>query len=273
MFKQPYKLLVVDIDGTLMNSRGVISAEDKEALTRVRRMGITVAISTGRAMQATKWVLEQLGIDGFHMFYDGSLVSNPWTGQVIYAETIARDVVLAAVSFARRTGLHIDVYSPAHYYAEKEDWATEVRRKFFKMEPVLTDLYEISRKERIIKATVIVRTDPERAKAMDFEKEFRDRLLFSWTTTPAYPELDFINLVSPRVSKGRALEELANYLKIPLSQVVAIGDGINDVSLLKVAGLAVAMGNCVEELKSVAHSVTHDVDHSGVAEAVKRYIG
>jgi 5-amino-6-(5-phospho-D-ribitylamino)uracil phosphatase len=195
-----------------------------------------------------------LGIDGFHMFYDGALVSNPWTGQLLYAETIARDIVLAAVTFAKRSGLHIDVYSPSQFYAEKEDWATEVRRKFFKMEPVLTDLYEISRKERIIKATVIVRTDPERAKAMDFEREFKDKLSFSWTTTPAYPELDFINLVSPRVSKGRALE-------------------VNDVSLLKIAGLAVAMGNCVEELKSVAHTVTHDVDHSGVAEAIKKYIG
>jgi 5-amino-6-(5-phospho-D-ribitylamino)uracil phosphatase len=271
--KQPYKLLVVDIDGTLMNSRGVISPEDMEALTRVRRMGLTVAISTGRAVQASHWVLDQLKCDGYHMFYDGALLSNPWTGQVLYAETIGRDLVLQAVKYAHQNNLHIDVYSAAQYYAGKDDWAVELRRTFFRMEPIVADLSEVARKERIIKATVIVRTDAERAKAMDFEKQFRDKLLFSWTTTPAYPEIDFINLVSPKVSKGRALEELCTHMKVPLSQVVAIGDGINDLSMLKNAGLAVAMGNCVEELKSIAHCVTHDVDHSGVAEAIKKYLG
>jgi 5-amino-6-(5-phospho-D-ribitylamino)uracil phosphatase len=270
--KQPYKLLVVDIDGTLMNSRGIISAEDMEALTRVRRMGITVAISTGRAMQGAQWVLDQLKFDGYHMFYDGALLSNPWTGHVLYAETIGRDMVLQAVNFAHQSNLHIDVYSAAQYYAEKDDWAVEMRRKFFRMEPVFADLSDTARKERIIKAAVIVRTDAERAKAMNFEKQFRDKIFFSWTTTPAFPEIDFINLVSPKVSKGKALEELCTFMKVPLSQVAAIGDGINDVSMLQKVRLAIAMGNCVEELKTIAHCVTHDVDHNGVAEAIKKYL-
>ena len=83
------------------------------------------------------------------------------------------------------------------------------------------------------------------------------------------PEL----LVSDREAAVSALEELCAHMKVPLSQVVAIGDGINDVSMLKNVGLAVAMGNCVDELKSIAHCVTHDVDHSGVAEAIKKYLG
>ena len=90
--------------------------------------------------------------------------------------------------------------------------------------------------------------------------------------TPAYPDVDFINVVSPKVSKGKALEELCAFYRVPLSQVVAIGDGANDLSLLKMAGLAVAMGNSVDELKSIADVITEDVDHNGVAEIIKRFL-
>jgi Cof subfamily protein (haloacid dehalogenase superfamily) len=270
--KQPYKLLVVDIDGTLMNSRGAISAEDIEAITKARRMGVTVAVSTGRAAMASKWVLEQLGLDGYHIFFDGALVSNPHTNHEIYAETINRDLIRQTIDTARKSNLHVDVYSSSRYFADREDWAVEIRRRFFRIEPTIANLNDVVRKERIIKGTLIVRTDAEKAQAIDIEKQLRGKLAFSWTMTPAYPEVDFINIVSPEVSKGTALEALCAFLKVPLSQVIAIGDGVNDVSLLKKAGLAVAMSNCVAELKTVAHTLTHDVDHSGVAEAVRKWV-
>jgi hypothetical protein len=74
------------------------------------------------------------------------------------------------------------------------------------------------------------------------------------------------------VSKGRALEALASYLGIPLAEVMAIGDGINDIPLLSLAGLAVAMGNASDEVKAVADYVTLDVDHSGVAAAIEKFL-
>ena len=92
------------------------------------------------------------------------------------------------------------------------------------------------------------------------------------TKTPAYPEVDFINVLAPEVSKGKALEALASYLGIALNEVIAIGDGANDVSLLSKAGLAIAMDNGTAELKAVADYVTLDVDHSGVAAAIERFL-
>jgi hydroxymethylpyrimidine pyrophosphatase-like HAD family hydrolase len=124
----------------------------------------------------------------------------------------------------------------------------------------------------VIKGTVIVRDPVEKSIAREFQEKFRGKLLFSWTMTPAYPDVDFINVISPNVSKGKALEELCNFYAVQLSQVVAVGDGVNDISLLKNAGLPVAMGNAVGDLKSIAHFVTGDVDHSGLAEAIKKYL-
>lgn len=270
--KKRYKLLVVDIDGTLLNSRGVISSEDVQAIARVRERGVRVALSTGRAAMAAGWVLDHLQLDGYHIFYDGALVFNPVTGRESYAEPIDSSLAREALDSARQSGVHIDLYSSTRYFIEREDWAADIRRQFFRLTPTISSLDEVCKNERIIKGTLIVRSGAEREHALQIQDHFRGRLTFSWTMTPAYHDIDFINILSVKVSKGRALEELCRLLKVPLADVVAIGDGVNDVSLLKKAGLAVAMGNCVDELKSVAHIVTHDVDHSGVAEAIKSYV-
>lgn len=267
-----YKLLVVDIDGTLLNSRGVISSEDTEAIARVGKAGVRVVLSTGRAAMASTWILDYLHLDGYHIFFDGALVFDPIQKKEAYVETINSDLARQAIDFARKHNLKFDLYSSTRYFVEQESWAVDIRRQFFRIEPTFKNLDEVCRQERIIKGTVIVRTPAEKSRAREFQNEFNGRLSFSWTTTPAYPDVSFINVISPKVSKGKALEALCTVLKIPLSQVVAIGDGVNDVPLLKAAGLAIAMGNCVDELKSVAHIVTHDVDHSGVAEAIRGFL-
>ena len=131
--------------------------------------------------------------------------------------------------------------------------------------PTIVDFTEVLDQERMIKGTLVVKSDEDKAKAKDFCLHFQDRLHFSWTGTPAYPGVDFINVVACDVSKG-------NFLEIDLAEVMAIGDGVNDISLLSSAGLAVAMGNAADELKAVADYVTLDVDHHGVAAAVEKFL-
>ena len=74
-----YKLLVIDIDGTLLDKRGIISDEDTKALARAKAAGIRVSLSTGRAVKACTKILSQLALDGYHIFFDGALVCNPET--------------------------------------------------------------------------------------------------------------------------------------------------------------------------------------------------
>ena len=112
----------------------------------------------------------------------------------------------------------------------------------------------------------------EAAKAKHFCRHFEDSLHFSWARTPAYAGVDFINVLAPEVSKGKALEALALYLGVAMSDVMAVGDGPNDIPLLSAAGLAVAMGNAMDELRAVADYVTLDVKHSGLAAAVEKFL-
>ena len=267
-----FRLLVVDIDGTLINRAGDISAADRQALARAIEKGIGVSLSTGRVGQACRKVIELLSLDGYHVFADGALVADPQSDREIYVEPIPRGLVKEMVEFVHGHEMRIDFYSSRQFFVEKEDWATDIRRKFSGLEPTLTDLSNIWQSERIIKGTLVVRSPKEKAQADRFYRHFNDHLNFSWTTTPAYPDVDFINVISQEVSKGRALEELASFLGIELFEVVAIGNGDNDISLLSTAGLGIAMGNSPDGLKAVADHVVPDVEHSGVAVAVEKFV-
>ena len=265
-----YRLLVVDVDGTLLDKKRAISAENREALSRVRESGILLALSTGRAARACRGVIEQLSLDGCHIFFDGALVSNVESGNEVFVQPISPAVVRQMIDFAHRHEIDLELYSAAHYFAERETWSTYAHREFFDIEPTITDFDSIS--ERIIKGGLVLTTDEEREKARRFQSWFDDSLHLSWAKTPAYPDIDFINVLTPKVSKGKALEALASHLGVPLGEVMAVGDGANDISLLETAGLAVAMGNAPEAVKAVADHVTLDVAESGLAAAVREFL-
>lgn len=265
-------LLVVDIDGTLLNRSGCISAEDKKALARAGEAGIRVSLSTGRAIQACRGILDDLLLDGYHMFFDGAVVADPRASEEVYVEPISPELVRPMVDYIRQQEIVIELYSAAKYFVEWENWATDIRREFFGLEPTIADFGSVCQRERIIKATLPVRSAEEKARVTRFHRHFAGRLNFSWTRTPAYPDVDFVNVVDREVSKGKALEELASFLGIPLARVAAIGNGVNDVSLLSTAGLAIAMDDAPDELKAVADHVTPDVEHSGVAAAVEEFV-
>jgi len=270
-----YKLLVTDIDGTLLGRDGSISVGDKKALAEVNDSGIKVSLSTGRTLLSAMKIINQLPLDGYHILFDGALVFNPSRNEEVYAQPINKALVKEAVEFARLHGINLELYSTSQYFVERESWASDIRREYFGIYPTLVDFTDIWERERIIKGTVAVHSAEEKAGAESLCRQFRDdlkELHFSWTTTPAYPGVDFVNIVAPGVSKGEALEALASYLGIPLTEVMAIGDERNDVSLLAAAGLAVAMGNAADEVKAVADYVTLDVDHSGVAAAINKFL-
>ena len=266
----PYKLLVVDIDGTLVNRHGDISAADEKALAKTRALGIRVAISTGRGTQSSRSIIDRLSLDGYHIFCDGALVSNPGQDDEVCAWPISQAMVRELVAVARLQHIDLELFSDTHYFVERETWSTEAHRQFFGVASTMVDFNQLE--ARVIKGGLVATTPEEAARARDFCHQFEDRLHFSFARTPAYPGIDFINILSPGVSKGKALEALASHLGIPLVEVIAAGDGTNDVSLLASAGLAIAMGNALDEVKAVADYITLDVDHSGLAAALNQFL-
>jgi Cof subfamily protein (haloacid dehalogenase superfamily) len=265
-----YKLLVVDIDGTIIGKGGQVSAEDREALAKVRRKGVGVSLSTGRAVPSCRPIIKQLALDGYHIFCDGALVSN--LDKEIYAKPIDSGVVREGIEFARQHEVYLELYSASQFFIERENWATKIHREFFNLEPTVVDFSGLWEWERIIKWGLVTASPEETAKVNSFRLHFERRLHFSPARSPAYPAVEFFNVVDLGVSKGKALAALTSHLGIELTEVMAIGDGSNDIPLLSSVGLAVAMGNAADKVKAVAHHITLDVDHSGLAAAVKKFL-
>jgi len=267
-----YKLLVVDIDGTLVGKDGNVLPQDREALAKARDSGIKVSLSTGRAAQACLSLISQLALDSYHIFFDGALVTSPTQNEEVYAQLLSKGVVREAIKFARLNDIDIDLYSTTHYFIARETWSSKVHHDFFSLQPILVDFNQLCQRERIIKLGMVATSPQETANAEKFHRRFKDSLHFSWVRTPAFPGVDFINVVAPGVSKGKALEALASHLGISLTEVIAIGDGANDIPLLSLAGLGIAMGNAPAEVKAAADYTTLDIDRGGVAAAIQKFL-
>ena len=267
-----YKLLVIDIDGTLINNEGNISDENSEALALAMNAGIQIALSTGRSVKSCLRYLEELSLDSYHIFFDGALVSCPATEEHIYVQHLEAEAVKQLVEFARETNADIEITSINNYYSERETWSTHAKRQFFGVETTIGDLTGIWNREQIIRADLVISNPEEEARATAFIDYFKEKLQFTEAHSPRLPDVRFINMTSPGLSKGKALEALAKHLGIGLKATVAVGDWINDIPLLTTAGLGIAMGNAHDDLKEVADHVTLDVEKHGLAAAIKRFL-
>lgn len=269
----PYKLLVVDLDGTLIGKAGAIREDDIHALTGARNKGIKVALSTGRMPQACSGFFTKLPLDGFHIFYDGALVSRFPGGPAIFSQGLGKDLARDVVLQARQRHLYLEIYTTRAYFTEKRTEATTIHSRLLGIEPEVKDLLDVvSQEGEIIKAGSIIQSEPERTNLQEFEKYFQGRLRVTTATAADFPDVVFVNLVHSSVSKGKALEALVRHIGITSEEVMAIGDGENDIPLLETAGMGIAMGNASAKVKMAARAVTLRQEEGGVAFAIKKYL-
>jgi Cof subfamily protein (haloacid dehalogenase superfamily) len=199
------------------------------------------------------------------------LIYAPFSHSVVYSMPIDPAVIKEAIAYCRSNGVYLELYSREVFFAEKENWSDDIHQNFFGVSPTFVNFDDIADEEQILKAELVVHNPEEAAEAKKLADCFDGKLSYSVAYTPAFTDVEFLNLVNPRVSKGAALKHLAGELGAYYTEIIAIGDGLNDISLLKEAGNAVAMGNAPDEVKQVCQYTTLDVDHHGVAEAIKYF--
>lgn len=264
------KLLALDLDGTLTNSQKEISAGNHAALDQARARGTALVLASGRPQLGIRKLAAELQFQekgGLILACNGGDIVDCKNGKTVFHQGIAMELVPKICEAGRELGLHLVNYDETHIYCERPDGEYVQRESFC----CGTEILKAERLEDVIKEAppkFIAADDPELLqKALPvFEERFG-----AWLNL-GFSERYFMEITPKGVDKAYGLSRIADYLGITRENVMAMGDGFNDISMLQYAGLSVAMGNAFDEVKAAAMEVTATNDEDGVARAVEQYI-
>ncbi len=260
-------LVAIDLDGTLLTSDKRLSVKAIEAVGEVRKRGIKVVLATARPPRTVREIYEYLKLNTHQINYNGALIQHPEHESPLRHEPISPDLAYAICTVARKTDskciIALEILDK--WYTDKHDptLVTETSKKFKPdyVGPLLEPL-----KQPITKLLVMAPAD----RMAIIRKVLVERYKRAATLVIAEDHLTQIS--SYQADKGRALAYLCKKYKIDPQHTLAIGDGPNDVGMLRFAGLGVAMGNAYDEVKAVADVVAPSNDADGVAHTLWKYI-
>lgn len=264
------KLCTIDLDGTLFDNVKNISEQNKKAIAEAQKNGCKIVIASGRPIHGVVPVLEQLNLfksDDYVICYNGAKVFNTNTADIIYTSTINGKTVKELYQESKRLNLNF------HAFRKNEELVTDVPNPYTDVEVrinhieyKLIDFMKIADDEEFLKC-MMVGEDENLTKAMTtLNPKYYDEYCVVRSSKI------FLEFLNKQTNKGSALEALAKYLKIDIKDTMAIGDAGNDLSMIKLAGVGVAMGNSFEEVKKAANFITATNEESGVAVAINKFV-
>ncbi len=262
MQKMNYPLIVSDFDGTLVKRDGTVSEKNKKAIEKYVAAGGKFAISTGRMPAGILNRARELGLKGMVCCCQGAIILDIESGKVLSEGRISHEITLKACEKMEELGLHIHVYDLWEYYANMDDHHLAYYENAVKVKAqrVLDkSISQFVKETGLCSYKVLAMVDAnenERFMSQLAKHKFEGCEL---TRSAEY----LIEIVNTKYSKGTAVEELARHYNIPINKTIGIGDQLNDLPMIKTAGLGVAVQNADVGLKAEADYIcdlTHEED-------------
>ncbi len=269
-----YKLICLDMDGTFLNSEGKVSERNIKAVRKAHEKGAKVAVCTGRLYTSAKFYAEMLGVKVPVIASNGAYIREKDKEEVIYKAPLGFQNSMRIMEILKKHGLRFYFHTFDTIFMEKLDSNSPYMRinKTLPKEQQIK-LQEVNRwedvfkesNEEILKCTC---SDEDVAKIAKAKEE-----LLGCNELEVVSSLyNNFEVMTKGVSKGRAVEILAGFYNLHREQVMCIGDNENDISMIKYAGMGVAMGNGEDFVKELADYVTDTNNNDGVAKAIERFI-
>lgn len=272
---EPIRLIALDLDGTLLDTRKQLSEENRAALTRAARAGIHIVPTTGRFFDGMPEAVRALPFLRYAITINGAEVADHRTGEELYKADIPLARALELMRYLDTLPVIYDCYQ------DNAGWISQHLKA--RIDSTVKDphfrrmLHELRKPVPELKAFVTERNrDIQKIQFFIPTPELRQELLE--TLPKMFPELAVSSSVSENIevnaagaTKGKALLGLAKRLGIPREGTMAFGDGLNDLSMLEAAGVGVAMENACAEAKAAADYITLSNDEHGVAYAIEKY--
>ena len=266
-----YKLLVLDVDGTLLNDEREISKRTLAALLKVQQMGVRIVLASGRptyGLMPLAKTLELGNYGGFVLSYNGCQIIKAQNGEILFERRINPEMLPYLEKKARKNGFAIFTYHDDTLITDSPD------NEYIKNEALLNNL-KIIREDEFSTAIdfapckCMLVSDKEKA-LIGLEQHWEKRL--AGTLDAFRSEPYFLEVVPCGVNKANTLGALLEHLGVTREEVIAVGDGVCDVTMLQLAGMVVAMGHSQDSVKVCADYVTASNEEDGVALAVEKLI-
>ncbi len=267
---QSFQLIALDIDGTLLNSQHEMTERVEKTLKTAMEQGIQVVVATGKTLISGKYVIERLGLTTPGVYLQGTAIYNS-DGSLRHQQTLEPRIARQVITFAEDRDYNVAIYSGTRILVRALNQRIEELTTHYH-EPLpeaVGSLHNMVDSVPINKLLIVSPGEPRRITALRWQLSMQingsARLLQAGIA-------DMLEILPPGASKGAGLKSLLKDLGIPSSAVMAMGDAENDIEMLQLVGLGVAIGNAGQHLKDVADEVVASNDEDGVAEAVERFV-
>lgn len=270
---KPYKMIAFDMDGTLLNSQKEISEKTVAAMKRAMDHGFTVVLNTGRCMAELYKYFDVVDIPYVNSV-SGALVLDRRQNRAVFEKGLTPELAEQVLAIVAKEDVMIHILTEKSIVqkdaiAKMDYYQMGIYRGMFEkvtdqweslIETYLTDPFPVA-KINLYHPSTEAR---EKTGALICEAGLPVEL--------ANSEIASLEISAEGIHKGIGLQGLCDYLKIPMSRTVVVGDADNDIGALKMAGLSVAMGNASEKIKKICDVTVADNDHDGCWEAIERFL-
>ena len=261
------KLVAIDLDGTLLNSRHELSDRNRSAIKSALQLGVEVVIATGKTRHAAEDLIDSLGINSPGIYMQGLITYNA-DGSIRTRIVMANDTVLRVISLGNELGFGALAYSDNRTFALRVDeFAIKMTEYGEPHVETIADWHELLDTIDINKVVLY----GEEHQVTTLRQAIDSGLDGAVHVTRANVD-GMVEILPANTSKGRAVTTLMEELGIASSNALAIGDGENDIEMLQAVSVGVAMSNATQMLKDIADVIVPSNDEDGVAVALEEYV-
>ena len=265
-----YKMIVLDLDGTLTNNKKEITPRTKQALMQAQAAGVHVVLASGRPTYGIVPLAEELKLKdngGYILAFNGGKIIDCTNNKVLFEQKLDEQLVPILFQEAKKAGMEILTYQGEGIAATNKDDKYVQHEAFINKMPVTQyDDFLNQLVYPINKCLIVGDPTPLHKLEIRLAKELEGKM-------DVYRSADFfLECVPLGIDKARALDRLISSLRISREEVIACGDGYNDLSMIRFAGLGVAMANAAKDIQSEADFVTLSNEEDGVAHVIEHFI-
>lgn len=284
-----YKLVAIDLDGTMLNSYGVVTQNTKKTIEEVQKKGVEIIIASGRPIDSIKTIAKEIKSEKYFISGNGAIIYDIKKDEIIYENTLKKSKILDIVKICEENSIYYNIYTEKeilakslnynvlYYYKENLD-KEEKNKTHIK---IVENLYKYIEEgnEKIIKITIcdsnklifnsILKKIKEIGDIEVLEVSHMSRKMIRQGTEEVPIEYYYTEISAKNVDKWNAIMILAEKLGIKKEEIVAIGDNMNDEKMIKEAGLGIAMGQSSPKITDISNHTTTNNNEEGVANALK----